>query len=176
VNNTFLIENQQSDRLFFRRLTLDDIPHWTTFASNKKAMRFFDLNGTIPLEFSESWIKRQLARYDENGFGLAALIEKKTGEFVGQCGLLTQDVEGKVEIEIGYSLMPDHTGKGFATEAAVFCKNFAFARQLTDTLISLIHPENTASANVAVRNGMVPDGRTTYNQFEVVVYRVNRDR
>lgn len=172
VKFAFRLENAQTERLTFRSLTLNDVDEWTKFASNKLSMKFFDLDGLSPNAFSESWIMRQLARYDDYGYGLAALIEKNTGNFVGQCGLLTQEVNGKTEIEVGYSLLPDHQGKGFASEAAIFCKEFAFANKLADSVISLIHPENQRSIRVAEKNGMKPEGMTKYKQFDVVVYRV----
>lgn len=38
-----------------------------------------------------------------------ALIHKETGIFIGQCGLLKQMVDGIDELEIGYSLLPEHS-------------------------------------------------------------------
>jgi len=71
-----------------------------------------------------------------------ALIEKSTGDFVGQCGLLMQQIDGQDEIEIGYHLFPKYLGKGFATEAAQKFKQIAFDQYNFLHLISIIIQEN----------------------------------
>ncbi len=78
-----------------------------------------------------------------------ALIKKENYAFVGQCGLI-HTVDGVEELEIGYSLMPEFRGKGYALEAAKKCKDFAFENNLSDSLISIIHIDNKESEKVAI--------------------------
>jgi RimJ/RimL family protein N-acetyltransferase len=104
-----------------------------------------------------------------------ALIEKQTGAFVGQCGLLIQTIDDMAELEIGYSLMPAFRGKGYASEAAIKCKEFAFANDYATSLISVIVPENSASIKVALNNGMKLDKTTTSNGDVVNIYRINKN-
>ena len=83
-------------------------------------------------------------------------------------------IEGKKEIEIGYHILPEYWGNGYATEAAHFFKQFAFKNELTDTLISIIHVDNVMSQNVAVKNGMIRTIRTQYTTRPVYIYRINK--
>jgi RimJ/RimL family protein N-acetyltransferase len=98
---------------------------------------------------------------------------------VGQCGLLVQTIDDIEELEIGYSLMPAHRGKGYASEAARKCKEFAFENEFSDSLISVIHVDNNASARVALANGMFLDKSTISKGDPVNIYRIfgkNRKR
>jgi RimJ/RimL family protein N-acetyltransferase len=101
-----------------------------------------------------------------------ALIEKESGLLVGHCGLLVQTVEEKTELEIGYSLLPQFRNKGFATEAATKCRDFAFENEFADSLISIITVNNLPSQHVAIKVGMKRDFVSIYNNNEVYIYRI----
>ena len=83
------------------------------------------------------------------------LVDKKTGKMVGQCGLLIQKIEGETRLEIGYSILPQYWGKGYATEAAKKHRDFAFENNYWPNLISAVHVDNIASEKVALKNGMI---------------------
>ena len=102
------------------------------------------------------------------------LIEKSTGRFVGQCGLLVQTVDGVGELEVGYSIMPAFWNQGFATEAAAACIAHAFRHNLSDSVISIIHEDNVESERVAVKNGLTLEKRTEYKDNPVKIYRIYR--
>ena len=89
-----------------------------------------------------------------DGVGLWALVLKATGEMVGDCGIIRQEIEGESLYEIGYHLRRDLWGQGLATEAATACRDWGFAHLGVNRLISLIRPENVPSQRVAERNGM----------------------
>ena len=73
----------------------------------------------------QAWLDRQQARYRKDGFGLWAMVEKSTGEMMGQCGLTLQDWGERQVPEIGYHLRRDKWRQGFATEAAIACREYA---------------------------------------------------
>jgi len=103
-----------------------------------------------------------------------ALIEKSSGKLIGHAGLLTQYVDGQKEMEVAYSLLPAFWRKGYATEAAVKCRDYAFGNNFADSLISIISITNTPSINVALRNGMHADRDTVYNMNDVTIFRIAR--
>ena len=117
-------------------------------------------------------IQRSLDRYTEDGSGLHAVELRTTGEPVGQCGLLTQVVDGMQELEIGYHLLPQHWGKGYAAEAAMACKRFAADHAIAPSVISLIDGKNRRSQAVAQRNGMEYEKRTVHRGSPALVFRV----
>jgi RimJ/RimL family protein N-acetyltransferase len=122
-----------------------------------------------------TWFDRVFNRYENNLGGLNVLIDKNTNEFIGQCGLLIQTVEGNEEMEIGYSLMPQHRKKGYALEAAKKCRQFAFENNFRDSLISIIHIENVNSAKVALANGMKIEKQIIYMDNPVNVFRITKN-
>jgi ribosomal-protein-alanine N-acetyltransferase len=99
---------------------------------------------------------------------------RATGELIGFCGFLHQEVDGRQEIEIAYRLHPDFWNRGIATEAARAVRDHAFRDLKLDRVISLIHPENTASRRVAEKNGMTVEKETVFRGFPAQVFVTTR--
>lgn len=172
----YLLENQESKRLRFRTLRESDFEWWMEFASNQEATQFFDFTGDLnSKEFCRLWFDKVFERYKNNSGGHNVLVEKETGEPVGMCGLLIQNVDGIEELEIGYSIHPKYWNRGFATEATRKCKEFAFTNNFAESIISIVHIDNVASAKVAQNNGMTLDKTTEYKGIPVDIFRVFKD-
>ena len=122
----------------------------------------------------EQWIARNRRRYAEDGVGLWAMVLKATGEMIGDCGIIRQEVEGQSFYEIGYHLRRDLWGQGLATEAAVACREWGFAHLEVDCLISLIRPENVPSQRVAERNGMTIWKELAWRGLRHYVYAIEK--
>ena len=164
---------KESERLYFNPLSQDDVPKWEPFVLDEKATKYFPVHMKGKKEIAQSWIDSQLKRYGENAFGLMAIRKKQTHEFIGQCGLLVQEVNGKKELEIGYHLLPRYWGNGYASEAAQMFEQIGFEEYLAPSIVSLIHTKNIPSQKVAERNGMKKDGKTTHKNLDAYIFRVN---
>lgn len=101
------------------------------------------------------WIDWNLRLYGERGFGLWLLTMRETGEFVGECGLTPQEVEGTTEVEVGYHVLQRFWGRGLASEAAAACRDFARDVVGLERIVALIDPRNVASQHVAANIGLV---------------------
>ena len=167
------LENHNTARLRFRKLTLADKEPMMEFFNDPLAMEFLFMD-TSPEDFAETWFKRQLNRYRNNTGGLLGIELLETGELVGQCGLLYQWVDGIPKWEIGYHILRRFWGNGFATEAARAYRDFCFEDEMAETVISLIHPDNHRSQAVAHRNGMTPWKETEWRGHPVIVFRIRR--
>lgn len=74
---------------------------------------------------------------------------------IGQCGLSWQDADlGEPVLEVGYLFKRKHWRRGYAAEAARACRDYAFNVLHAPQVYSIIRDTNTASQNVAKRNGM----------------------
>ncbi len=102
---------------------------------------------------AQAWIARSERRYAEHGYGLW-IIETHDGAFVGDCGLTWQPVNGVLRLEVGYHVRADLQGLGYATEAAIACRDLAREELAAPELIAIIHPDNVASQRVAEKLGM----------------------
>lgn len=160
-----------TERLRVRELTQSDFGALYAMFNDPLVMRYYP--STRDERATQEWLDRMLAAYAASGYGLWALERLSDNAFVGQCGLLLQQVDGQQELEIGYLLCSDQWGQGYATEAARACKHYAFERLAREYVVSLIRPINRPSRAVAERNGMTVWKTTTFRGFETLVYRVD---
>lgn len=159
-------------RLITRFLTPDDIKTWTPFFEDAESIQYFPwIANDSAGERSKQWIERQLARYKEQRYGLQALINKDTKEFIGQCGLITQDVNGTHELEVGYHIFKKYWGQGYAPEAAKAFFDYGFKNKQADSIISIIDIRNLKSRRVAEKNGLVREKQTRWLEMDVYIYR-----
>ncbi|MBA3663946.1 MAG: GNAT family N-acetyltransferase [Bacteroidetes bacterium] len=166
-------DHLQSNRLSTRFLTAEDTEAWSHFFKDQEAVQYFpDLGISDPAERATHWIQKQLGRYHEKRFGLQALIDKKTNEFVGQCGLLLQEVDEITEVEVGYHIFKKYWGQGYAPEAAKLFLNYAFQNKFTESVISIIDIRNTKSQRVAEKNNLAREKQTRWNNLDVFIYRI----
>lgn len=151
----YLLTGEETERLKFRLLTQDDFNDWLPLFQEPRVAEFLGMDTSLsPRQHCEEWFKKSLGRYETETGGMNVLVDKVSEKMVGQCGLLIQDIEGEQFMEIGYSILPEYWGKGYASEAAIKCKEFAFKNNFTDAIISMVHVDNIGSETVAKRNGM----------------------
>ncbi len=167
-------DNLQSERIITRFLTEDDYKAWEEFVNDNDCLEFFpEVNHPTSAERAKFFVGKSLDRYKENRLGLQALIEKSSGELIGMSGLLSQNVNGVMEIEIGYHLLKKHWHKGYAIEAAKLFKQYVIDHKIASSVVSIIHINNISSQNVALKNGMSPDGEVEFFGDSHIVYRIN---
>ncbi len=158
----------ETKRLRLRALTHDDFADLFAIWSDAVTMRYYPQ--TLDETALRAWIERNLQRYEEYGHGLWAVIRKADQQFVGDCGLVVQDVEGVAELEVGYQFNKQFWGHGYATEAARGCMGFARVVLGRERIISMIRPENLPSRRVAERNGLQIEKQVCWRGFDHYVY------
>lgn len=151
----------ETKRLIIRKLSKYDYADLCQILQDKEVMTAYEH------AFSDSevqqWLDNQLKRYEQYGFGLWAVILKETNQMIGQAGLTMQFDGNKEVLEIGYLFKKKYWQKGFATEAAIGCKKYAFEQLNYKKVYSIIRDNNFASQKVAIRNGMKLVGKV--NKF-----------
>ena len=163
--------NQESERLVYRKLSEADIPLWTEFFIDNNLLHFLGLDlSKSHLELATGWITRQFQRYEEEGLGHLAVIEKATGKLIGMTGIIPRELEGNSYFEIAYSFIPSYWGKGFASEASQQMKRFGLENKVANQFISIIDLENFASQAVARKNNMEIIFNSTYEGMEVFIF------
>jgi RimJ/RimL family protein N-acetyltransferase len=164
--------NQETNRIQFRKLTLDDIETWSEFFHNNDRLQYLGIPDITKdkKEIAAEWISMQLEKYEKCGLGHLGLIEKTSNEFIGMAGIHPRVVLDKEVFEIAYSLKPNFWGKGFASEAAQQLKKFGIENKIAENFISIIHKENIDSIKVAKRNNMKIIHETNYLGMEVFVF------
>ncbi|MDQ7878493.1 GNAT family N-acetyltransferase [Microbacterium sp. QXD-8] len=138
-------------RLRFRQMLPADLDEMTGLLGDPDVMRFYPAPKTR--EQAAAWIEWNQRNYAEHGYGLW-IIETHEGDFVGDCGLTWQAVNGIKKLEVGYHVGTQWQGQGFASEAAAACRDFAREYVEARELVAIIHPDNRASERVAAKIGM----------------------
>ena len=149
----------ETKRLILREMTTADLPALRDIVQDEQTMLAW--GGAMNEEETVKGLEKQLASYRENGFGRWAVILKETGALIGMCGLQWIDTDKDTVLEIGYLFNRTYWHNGYATEAAIACKRYAFDALKHDEVFSIIRDINYASMNVAIRTGMTIRGRYT---------------
>ena len=163
----------ETERLILRVMSQDDFEALVAVLSDPETMRFY------PQPFDQpavrEGIERNIRRFEAFGGGLWSVVQKDSGQVIGDCGLTWQDVDSVWELEVGYRFNKNFWGQGFATEAARACRDYGFRHYRVNRLISLIRPENIPSRRVAERNGMQIVKETIRARLRHDVYAIDRD-
>lgn len=114
------------------------------------------------------WIDWNRRNYADHGFGLW-VVETHSGEFVGDCGLTMQEVEGEWFVETGWHVRSDLRRRGYAAEAAAAVRDAARDAGM-EHLIAIIRPDNVASQGVAAKIGMVLEREVHKNGGPALVF------
>ncbi|TVX93234.1 GNAT family N-acetyltransferase [Paenibacillus agilis] len=159
-----------TERLILRRMTEDDIEILMEIFSDPEAMKYYP--STKNEQQASEWVDWTLRNYDTYETGLWIVEDKATGDFLGQCGIVPQELEDVIEMEIGYLFARRAWGNGYATEAALACKKYGFEQLGLSKLISFVDINNTPSAKVAERIGMTVEKMIHKWEKEILVYAV----
>lgn len=142
----------ETERLYLREIEQADFDSLCKILQDEETMYAYE--GAFSNTEVQGWLDRQISRYHQWNFGLWAVILKDTDEMIGQCGFTMQPWKETEVLEIGYLFNRLYWHKGYATETAKACKKYAFEILKAKEVCSIIRDTNTASQNVAIRNGM----------------------
>ena len=170
----YLLDQEETNRLYFRLVDLSDFNSWLTFFKDPASFAHWVGERKSPEVECTEWYAKQFNRYKSDLGGMNALVEKATGKLIGYAGLLVQYVDDQEELEVAYSLLSDFRNKGYATETATKCRDYAFENNFAESLISIISITNTPSANVAGKNSMKLEKQTIYHENKVNIFRIQK--
>lgn len=146
-----------TQRLRLREMTDGDFTQLCAIMQDPQAMIAYE--GAFDDRMTRDWLQRMEQRYRQDGFGLWAVVLAGTDEMIGQCGLTRQRILGEDVIEVGYLFNRAYWHRGYATESARACRDYAFDSLGVERLYAQVRDMNIASMNVAIRLGMTVRGR-----------------
>lgn len=143
-----------SDRLGFRNWLDSDLDDLYRMNANPTVMEFFP--STQSREHCQAFIKRMQQQFAQNGHCYFAVEELDTQNFIGFIGLAKQTYEADFTpcVDIGWRLLPEFWGKGYASEGGKRCLKFAFEELELETVVSVASIINVRSIAVMQRIGM----------------------
>lgn len=139
----------QTRRLLLRAPALEDFESWAALHQDSEVTRY--IGGLQPRAMVFRGLLAMAGAWSLQGFGMFSVIERASGRWIGRVGPWCP--EGWPGTEVGWSLLRDAWGHGYALEAAVASIDWAFANLPWDEVIHTIDPANQASQNLALRLG-----------------------
>lgn len=165
----------ETQRLILREMRDDDFEKLYEIFSDAETMKYY------PHTFDEAkvrqWIEWNKQYYERYDMGLLAVTLKESSEVIGDCGVTMQNINGHSLPEIGYHINQNFWYHGYAKEAAIACRDWAFKNKNFDFVCSYMKYSNVASIATAKSIGM-----TFYQQYPdekngiTVVYSITRER
>lgn len=163
----------ETKRLILREYRQDDFAGLRAIICDPETMRFYsspyDENGVT------RWLNWCIQSYSENGFGLWAIELKENGEFIGDCGISIQKIDGEILPEIGYHINKNHWQTGYAKEAAIAVRDWFFVNTDYDRVYSYMNKENAASYSTALSIGMKKVKEYQDGEENLLVYSISRN-
>ena len=172
----FAILRIETPRLVLRGWREEDLDSYAAMVADPEVTRF--VGGVLTRADAWRGMAAMLGHWILRGYGTWAVERKSDGELIGRIGLLYP--EAWPGLEVIWTLARPFWGFGYAREAASASVRFGFEHTNEARLISLIHPDNGASAAVAQRIGETRCGQTTIAVFgkmvEVDVWEIRREQ
>ena len=144
----------KSERLGFRNWLKSDLEPMAKINADEKVMEFFpDVSSK---EQTLNFIDRMQSQFVEKGFCYFAVDKLDTNEFIGFIGLSEQNYKAEFTpcIDIGWRLKHSEWNKGFATEGAKKCLEYAFNNLKIEKIYSIAPKVNSRSEQIMTNIGM----------------------
>ena len=163
----------ETERLYFRKFELDDLPQLIEQRSDPDVYRY--LGGTR-MQNPEALAKRirfYIECCETYGFGTCPMFWKETDEMIGTAGL--QPLEDTGEIEVGYSVIKPFWGRGIGTEAAKGWMKFGFDHFGLERIVAVAVQENIASRRIMEKLGMRYEKTESHYGEDCAFYAVSKE-
>ena len=146
-----------TERLTLSPFTLDDDAFILRLLNEPSFIANIADRGVRTLEDARAYLSNgPIASYAANGFGLWRVSLREGGPPIGMCGLIRRP--GLADVDLGYALLPEHTGHGYAVEAARAALDYGRAALGLARIVAIVSPDNDRSARVLEKLGFVRDG------------------
>lgn len=140
-----------TERLLLRAFKQEDAPGFYAMNNDPQVLQY---TGDVPFasETDAETFLRNYRHYEKYGYGRWTIIHQSTGKYLGFCGLKYH--VNTDEVDLGFRLIREYWGHGYATEAALACLQYGFTTLGIPCIIGRAQAENLASIRVLEKIGM----------------------
>ncbi len=171
LNDSSILETPRLRMRPFRHEDFDDLYR---LYSDPLVMRYITNGRPKTVEETREGLDRMIGHFRDFGYAMFALFHRSDGRFLGRCGL--QPLRDTPWVELGYTLLWDAWGQGFATEAAKECVRFGFEVHKLPQLVAIVMSENSASRHVIEKCGLTYEKTEPYKEADDVAwYKMTRE-
>ena len=140
-----------SQRLRIRNLPLDDLEYLIELEHDPDVLRFANSPELISSLQTSQALKNIILSYRVTKFGIWAIENLETSEFIGT--IATLSLLNNKNVEVGFRIRKELRGQGFATEALDAVSNYFSSNFGITKFVGTVHPENSASKKVLIKLG-----------------------
>ncbi|MCB0465598.1 MAG: GNAT family N-acetyltransferase [Aequorivita sp.] len=167
----------ETPRLLLRDLMDEDVHGLYAMDSDAEVHKYLGNNPIATVAEAQKYIDAIKQQYIENGIGRWAVVEKKTGDFIGWSGFkfITDVVNGRTRYyDLGYRFIKKYWGKGYATETAIASLQYGFSELDYDEIIGIADVANIASNTILQKIGLVKRNEFIYDGSPVNFYSLSK--
>lgn len=144
-----------SDRLMYRKLSLDDIPDWQEFFIENPNLKYLNIDiSEDTLFMARRWVNTQLKRYETASFGHLAMIRKNDLKLIGCIGCKYIEVNDKKYLSLMCAIKPQYWKQGFGTEGAQQLIKLIAKYRLADEILFTTHEKNIGGQRTLEKLGL----------------------
>lgn len=163
-----------TERLIIRELTIKDIQTMYAIYQEPEVRKFIDDIDDymqVEIEKHKAYIKNVYSFY---GYGYWGVFSRESDKLIGRCGIQNNEINRKMEIELGYLLDVNHWGNGYALECVKCVLSYAFFELNIPRVVAVIDKFNIRSQKVAEKVGMKCEKEIEHNQRNCYLYSIGR--
>jgi len=143
----------ETARLVLRRLELDDAPFVLQLLNEPSWIRYIGDKGVRTLDGARQYLRDgPLAMYARHGLGLMLVVRRDGSVPIGIAGLIKRETLG--DVDIGFALLPQYWGQGYAFEAASACLDYGRKVLNLARIVAIVAPGNARSTGLLSRLGL----------------------
>ena len=158
----------ETKRLIVRQFTENDKDNFFLLSGNETVMQY--IRAVSTKEESDKFLLENIAAYEVNPHGGRwAVINKATGLFAGSFAIIPMPSQPE-KIQLGYSLLPENWGKGYATELTKTGLDYFMKYYSLPEIYAITEIPNTASQKVLLKAGFQPAGTTMEGEKELLMF------
>ena len=162
----------ETSRCYLRQLTIDDASHFYELNSDPEVIKYTGDSAFESIESAQQFLQNYNP-YQEFGYGRWAVIDKKTNEFLGWCGLKYSTELN--EIDLGFRFFKKYWNQGYATETAKACIEYGFNQLNLTKIVGRAMEANVASVKVLEKIGMTFVMKCEFELHDGVLYQITID-
>lgn len=143
----------ETERLILREFILDDAEFIIRLLNSPGWLKYIGTRNISTTDDAEKYITEKIrASYQKNGFGFYLVQTKSNDTSIGMCGMVKR--EGLDDVDIGFALLPEYEGKGYAYEAAAATMSHARDKVKLKRIAAITVPYNTSSKKLLEKIGL----------------------
>ena len=160
----------KTERLQFRELMDTDIEDLYHLLGDSEVMAYCE--GALNYLETQAWMASVKKYYTKVGYDFWMVTEVSTGDFIGQIGIIQQEIEGELLDCLAFMIRKDKWGRGYADEGGRGCIKYAFEKKKKKKVYATVEKENKASIKVLGKLGMTFEREANCLNKTVDVYSI----